>query len=75
MKKLLFQFTLTILLLSPVYGQDTNAIDSLRNEFTAAKSDTAKLSLSNKLAREYFIRGQHYSIQIWIHIARSCAKN
>jgi len=61
MKKLLFQFILTILPLFAVYGQDTNTIDSLRSEFTAAKSDTAKLSLSNKLAREYFIRGDSIS--------------
>jgi len=74
MKKLLFQFILTILLLSPTYGQDTSAIDSLRNEFTAAKSDTAKLSLSNKLAREYFIRGDSISAFKYGYISLALAR-
>ncbi|WP_104382140.1 sensor histidine kinase [Sphingobacterium sp. HMA12] len=61
MKKLLFHLIYAMLSLHLVYSQGTGAIDSLRNEFMAAKSDTAKLSLSNKLTREYFVRGDSIS--------------
>ncbi len=61
MKKLLVQFIFAILALSAVYGQEINIIDSLKNRYIAAKSDTARLSLANRLTREYFLRGDSIS--------------
>ncbi|WP_286859906.1 MULTISPECIES: sensor histidine kinase [Sphingobacterium] len=61
MKKLLFHLIYAMLSLPLAYSQETGTIDSLRTEFMAAKSDTAKLSLSNKLTREYFMRGDSSS--------------